>query len=183
MEEIFLSGYKAEKQGKKILSLGTWGSYGEEQLKISHDNTWENMEIFAVFVLPNKKKARVPVPGNGIIDVPPEAISIFLPLNKPGKLVFEGYGKNIKRLSTEVIYVCLDHAPTNGEDIKPTSPGEIEEYLKRIQNMIDLVVPPKGEINQVLTKTENGNEWKDINGFLDTIEIISGGKVPINKEI
>lgn len=178
MKEILLNGYKAEKLTKKILSLGTWGSYGEEYLKITHDDSWNNMDIFAVFVLPDKTRTRVMVGESGIIQVPAEATSIYLPLNNPGRIVFEGYGNNVKRLSTEIIYICLDHAPTDGEDTKPITPSEFEQYLEKVQNIIDLSVPTEGEINQVLTKTENGNEWKDPQVFSQNIDIISGGKAP-----
>ena len=178
MRSIFLSGYKAEKVGREIIQLGTWGSYGEQQLHVCYDDSWEGMDIWAVFVLPDKTNTKVLLNEERIVDVPKEATSVYLPMNKPGKIVFEGYGKGVKRLSTELNYICLDHAPTDGNPTEPGTPDQMEQYLEKVHQIIDEAVPTEGDIGQVLTKTSQGNMWKNPQSGLENIDIISGGIAP-----
>lgn len=109
MNTIVLSGYNAKVSGASSLSLGTWDSYGIEQIQIQKDAEWDNLTITATFITPGYK-IRVVVPESGIIDVPPEATKQPLTKAQPGKIVFSGVAKNLQRITTDVIFTVLDHS-------------------------------------------------------------------------
>lgn len=49
MHFIKLNGYNATTENGKKLELGTFDSYGEEQLKIVKAPDWENLSVIATF--------------------------------------------------------------------------------------------------------------------------------------
>lgn len=74
MHFIKLNGYNATTENGKKLELGTFDSYGEEQLKIVKAPDWENLSVIATFNPPNKKPVQVVVDSvTGVIKVPKEA--------------------------------------------------------------------------------------------------------------
>lgn len=61
MQIIKLDGYNATTDNGKKLELGTFDSYGEEQLQIVKAQNWENLSVIATFNPPNKKPVQVVV--------------------------------------------------------------------------------------------------------------------------
>lgn len=157
IQTVNLSGYKATVDGALYLVLGTWDSYGIEQLQINAGPEWEGLVIKAVFVTPAGATAVI-VPDNGLINVPPEATAQALTVGKPGAIVFSGVTSGVQRISCNLPYLVRDHVPIDGTAPEPT-PDEWAQLVTEYQNRLDKAVPPDGEPGQVLTATDNGNAW------------------------
>ena len=57
-----------------VLVLGTWDSYGTEQLLLRHGPEWEGLAIDATFHnVPNDEGVTVLADTDGLVTVPPEA--------------------------------------------------------------------------------------------------------------
>ena len=54
----------------------------------------------------------------------------------------------------------------------------MEQYLEKVHQIIEEAVPTEGDIGQVLTKTSQGNMWRNPQSGLENIDIISGGTAP-----
>lgn len=88
MHVIKLNGYNATTENGEKLELGTFDSYGEEQLQIVEAPDWVNLSVIATFNPPNKKPVRVAVDSvTGVIKVPKEATA---DLYGVGTIVFAG---------------------------------------------------------------------------------------------
>lgn len=61
MHVIKLNGYNATTENGEKLELGTFDSYGEEELQIVEAPDWVNLSVIATFNSPNKKPVRVAV--------------------------------------------------------------------------------------------------------------------------
>lgn len=76
MHVIKLNGYNAttETENGEKLELGTFDSYGEEQLQIVEAPDWENLSVIATFNPPYKKPVQAVVDSvTGVVKVPKEA--------------------------------------------------------------------------------------------------------------
>ncbi|HIZ47653.1 MAG TPA: hypothetical protein H9810_02905, partial [Candidatus Gemmiger excrementavium] len=107
---ITINRYSAKAVGCALqLVLGTYGSYGIEQLQIYTDETWDGLLITANFVTRNGVTSVV-VPSSGLIDVPPEATA------SPGmgNIVIDGTADGQRIYSVNVPYIVLDHADVDG---------------------------------------------------------------------
>lgn len=156
MQTIQLNGYTAAAQ-EPLLRLGTRDSYGTEQLQVLPGEDWQGLAITATFVTP-EGATRMVVPGDGVLSVPPEATACALTAAAPGRIVFAGVAQGVQRITADLGYQVSDHAPVEGDPSTPT-PSEWEQYLTRMQAVVDEAVPPAGNPGQVLTKTEQGNIW------------------------
>lgn len=88
MHVIKLNGYNATTENGEKLELGTFDSYGEEQLQIVEAPDWVNLSVIATFNPPNKKPVQVAVDSvTGVIKVPKEATA---DLYGVGTIVFVG---------------------------------------------------------------------------------------------
>lgn len=73
MHVIKLDGYNATVENGEKLELGTFDSYGEEQLQIVKAPDWGNFSIIATFNPPYKKPVQAVVDSvTGVIKVPKE---------------------------------------------------------------------------------------------------------------
>lgn len=157
IQTVTLSGYKATVDGALYLVLGTWDSYGIEQLQINAGPEWDGLVIKAVFVTPAGATAVI-VPDNGLINVPPEATAQALTVGKPGAIVFSGVTSGVQRISCNLPYLVRDHAPIDGTAPEPT-PDEWAQLIEKYQEMLNAAVPPNGPPGYVLGATESGNAW------------------------
>lgn len=121
MRIIKLDGYNATVDDGKKLELGTFDSYGEEQLQIVKAQNWENLSVIATFNPPNKKPVQVVVDSvTGVIKVPKEATANLYGV---GTIVFVGLADGVQRISTDVQYIVKKHSNANGtEPPQPTPP-------------------------------------------------------------
>ena len=73
MHVIKLDGYNATVDNGEKLELGTFDSFGEEQLQIVKAPDWVNLSVIATFNLPNRKPVQAVVDSvTGFIYVPKE---------------------------------------------------------------------------------------------------------------
>ena len=128
---VTLSGYKASVQGTQYLRLGTWDSYGIEQLQIVPGPEWTGLVIKAVFVTA-AGTTPVVVPDSGLIDVPPEATAQALDLESPGMIVFSGVAAGVQRITCNLLYLVSDHAPIDGTAPDPT-PDQWAQFVAMVQ--------------------------------------------------
>lgn len=157
IQAINLSGYKALTEGNQYLVLGTWDSYGIEQLQINAGPEWDGLVIKAVFVTP-AGATPVVVPDSGLIDVPPEATAQALTAGSPGMIVFSGVTAGVQRITCNLLYLVSDHAPIDGMAPAPT-PDQWAQLIEKYQDMLNAAVPPNGPPGYVLGATESGTAW------------------------
>lgn len=85
----------ADKIYSLCKELGTFDSYGEEELQIVEAPDWVNLSVIATFNPPNKKPVRVAVDSvTGVIKVPKEATA---DLYGVGTIVFVGLADGVQR--------------------------------------------------------------------------------------
>lgn len=155
---INLTGYSAIPVDCRALILGTAKSYGIEQLQIITDDTWAGLAITATFVTATSA-VKMLVDPDGAAKVPPEATAN--PTNAIlGRIVFAGVADGVQRISCDLPYRVMAHAPIDGTASKPT-PNEWQQYIAETQKIINKAVPQEGNVGQVLTKTADGSEWAD----------------------
>lgn len=159
IHEIRLNQYSAVPADRtRRFSLGTKDSYGIEQLRIVPGEGWDGLTITATFHPPEGEAVQVIVPADGLIDVPPEATrsGSELPL-KYGKIVFAGVADGMQRISCNLPYTVLDHAPVEGAESSGPSPSWYEQAAAHF-------VPSGGKAGQVLAKASDTDldvEWAD----------------------
>ena len=127
MHVIKLNGYNATTENGEKLELGTFDSYGEEQLQIVKAPDWENLSVIATFNPPNKKPVQVAVDSvTGVIKVPKEATA---DLYGVGTIVFVGLADGVQRISADCEYIVRKHSNASGtEPAKPT-PDLLQQVL------------------------------------------------------
>lgn len=159
IHEIRLNQYSAVPADRtRRFSLGTKDSYGIEQLRIVPGEGWDGLTITATFHPPEGEAVQVLVPADGLIDVPPEATrsGSELPL-KYGKIVFAGVADGMQRISCNLPYTVLDHAPVEGAESSGPAPSWYEQAAAHF-------LPGGGKSGQVLAKASDADldvEWAD----------------------
>lgn len=162
IHEIRLTQYSAVPADRtRRFSLGTKDSYGIEQLRIVPGEGWDGLMITATFHPPEGEAVQVLVPADGLIDVPPEATrsGSELPL-KYGKIVFAGVADGMQRISCNLPYTVLDHAPVEGAESSGPAPSWYEQAAAHF-------LPGGGKAGQVLAKASDADldvEWADGGG-------------------
>ena len=132
MRIIKLDGYNATVDDGKKLELGTFDSYGEEQLQIVKAQNWENLSVIATFNPPNKKPVQVVVDSvTGVIKVPKEATANLYGV---GTIVFAGLADGVQRISADVEYIVRKHSNANGTEPAEPTPSVVEQILTEAQN-------------------------------------------------
>lgn len=132
MQIIKLDGYNATVDNGKKLELGTFDSYGEEQLQIVKAQNWENLSVIATFNPPNKKPVQVVVDSvTGVIKVPKEATANLYGV---GTIVFVGLADGVQRISADVEYIVRKHSNANGTEPAEPTPSVVEQILTEAQN-------------------------------------------------
>lgn len=118
MHVIKLDGYNATTENGEKLELGTFDSYGEEQLQIVEAPDWANLSVIATFnPPPNKKPVRVAVDSvTGVVKVPKEATADSYGV---GTIVFVGLADGVQRISSDVEYIVRRHSNASGTEPTP----------------------------------------------------------------
>ena len=136
MHEIVLNGYTAHNSNNKRLSFGTAESYGIEKIHITPGPGWEDLLIKAVFHPPSSPAVAVLVGEDGMIDVPPEATAVSASEYNPGVIVFSGVSEGVQRISANLTYTVMCHAPIDGEESEPTL-SQWEQLVAQYQSKVD----------------------------------------------
>ena len=132
VHEIQLDRYTARFCGVGArLRLGTYGSYGVEQLHIELGESWQGLTVYANFVT-DSGTTPVLVPESGLVDVPPEATA------KPGtgSIVLDGTADGVRIYSVDILYQTLKHSALTGEAPAPT-PDRWEQFVAEVKQYSD----------------------------------------------
>lgn len=123
-----------------VLVLGTWDSYGTEQLLLRHGPEWEGRAIDATFHnVPNDEGVTVLADTDGLVTVPPEAC---MRASKYATITFRGVQDGVQRISCNLPYMVLDHAQVPGANSTAT-PSENAQALAQMQDLRDGAVDAK----------------------------------------
>lgn len=123
-----------------VLVLGTWDSYGTEQLLLRHGPEWEGLAIDATFHnVPNDEGVTVLADTDGLVPVPPEAC---MRASKYATITFRGVQDGVQRISCNLPYMVLDHAQVPGANSTAT-PSEIAQALTQMQDLRNGAVDAK----------------------------------------
>lgn len=137
LHEVQLKGYSVRPGN---LSLGTYDSYGIEQLHVTLDDTWSGLAIDATFHnTPNDKGVTMLVDADGLVTVPPEACK---QPSKYATITFRGVQDGVQRISCNLPYMVLDHAQVPGANSTAT-PSENAQALAQMQDLRDGAVDAK----------------------------------------
>lgn len=123
-----------------VLVLGTWDSYGTEQLLLRHGPEWEGLAIDATFHnTPSDEGVTMLVDADGLVPVPPEAC---IRPSKYATITFRGVQDGVQRISCNLPYMVLDHAQVPGANSTAT-PSENAQALTQMQDLRDGAVDAK----------------------------------------
>jgi hypothetical protein len=127
MHVIKLNGYNATTENGEKLELGTFDSYGEEQLQIVEASDWVNLSVIATFNPPNKKPVQVAVDSvTGVIKVPKEATADLYGI---GTIVFVGLADGVQRISADCEYIVRKHSNASGTEPAEPTPDLLQQVL------------------------------------------------------
>lgn len=125
-----------------VLVLGTWDSYGTEQLLLRHGPEWEGLAIDATFHnVPSDEGVTVLADTDGLVTVPPEAC---MRASKYATITIRGVQDGVQRISCNLPYVVLDHAQVPGANSTAT-PSENAQALTQMQALRDGAVDAKNQ--------------------------------------
>ena len=123
-----------------VLVLGTWDSYGTEQLLLRHSPEWDGLAIDATFHnVPNDEGVTVLADTDGLVPVPPEAC---MRASKYATITIRGVQDGVQRISCNLPYMVLDHAQVPGANSTAT-PSENAQALAQMQDLRDGAVDAK----------------------------------------
>ena len=115
LHEVQLKGYSVRPGN---LSLGTFDSYGIEQLHVTLDDTWRGLAVTATFNPPKGEPVEIRVPENGLIDVPAEATAN----EGTGSIVYCGVANGVQLITKTQGYNVITHGNVGGTE--PFNPSE-----------------------------------------------------------
>lgn len=115
LHEVQLKGYSVRPGN---LSLGTFDSYGIEQLHVTLDDTWSGLAVTATFNPPKGEPVEIRVPENGLIDVPAEATAN----EGMGAIVYCGVANGVQLITKTQGYNVITHGNVGGTE--PFNPSE-----------------------------------------------------------
>lgn len=161
MHVIKLDGYNATVDNGEKLELGTFDSFGEEQLQIVKAPDWVNLSVIATFNPPNRKPVQAVVDSvTGVIKVPKEATAGWYGV---GTIVFVGIADGVQRISSDVEYIVKRHSNASGTEPAEPTPSVVEQILTEAQNANvnsaeakKLATDAKDIVQSVRTDADNG---------------------------
>lgn len=115
LHEVQLKGYSVRPGN---LSLGTFGSYGIEQLHVTLDDMWSGLAVTATFNPPKGEPVEIRLPENGLIDVPAEATAN----EGTGTIVYCGVANGVQRITKTQGYNVITRGNVGGT--APFKPSE-----------------------------------------------------------
>lgn len=125
-----------------VMVLGTWDSYGTEQLLLRPGPEWEGLAIDATFHnTPNDKGVTMLADTDGLVPVPPEAC---IRPSRCATITFRGVQDGVQRISCNLPYMVLDHAQVPGANSTAT-PSENAQALAQMQDLRDGAVDAKNQ--------------------------------------
>lgn len=164
-----------------VLVLGTWDSYGTEQLLLRHGPEWDGLAIDATFHnVPGDKGVTVLADTGGLVPVPPEAC---MRASKYATITFRGVQDGVQRISCNLPYMVLDHAQVPGANSTAT-PSENAQALAQMQTLRDGAVDAKKQAetarDDAARSAELAQQAATNNGFA-ALEIDPDGNLQLTR--
>lgn len=132
LHEVQLKGYSVRPGN---LSLGTFDSYGIEQLHVTADDSWDGLDILAVFHAPNGTAKKVVVGADGMLAVPPKATAKQAGV---GRIVFAGLAENVQRITVDIGYNIKPHSDIEGDNPGTPTPDVVQQILANSNNAVSI---------------------------------------------
>lgn len=132
LHEVQLKGYSVRPGN---LSLGTFDSYGIEQLHVTADDSWDGLDILAVFHAPNGDAKKVVVGADGMLNVPPEATAKQA---GNGRIVFVGLAENVQRITVDMGYNIKTHSDIEGDNPGVPTPDVVQQILGNSNHAVSI---------------------------------------------
>lgn len=164
-----------------VLVLGTWDSYGTEQLLLRPGPEWDGLAIDATFHnVPNDEGVTVLADTDGLVTVPPEAC---MRASKYATITFRGVQDGVQRISCNLPYMVLDHAQVPGANSTAT-PSENAQALTQMQGLRDGAVDAKNQAeaarDNAARSAELAQQAASNNGFA-ALEIDPDGNLQLTR--
>ena len=154
MHVIKLDGYNATTENGEKLELGTFDSFGEEQLQIVKAPDWENLSVIAIFNPPNRKPVQAVVDSvTGVIKVPKEATAGWYGV---GTIVFVGLADGVQRISSDVEYIVRRHSNASGTEPAEPTPDLLQQVLTLSKDAQTAAKNAEDVANSVREDADNG---------------------------
>lgn len=130
--EVVLHGYNVKPAS---LQLGTFDSYGIEEIHVTADDEWAGLGILAVFHAPNGTAKKVVVGADGMLAVPPEATAKQAGV---GRIVFVGLAENVQRITVDMGYNIKPHSDIEGDNPGTPTPDVVQQILANSNNAVSI---------------------------------------------
>lgn len=154
MHVIKLDGYNATTENGEKLELGTFDSFGEEQLQIVKAPDWVNLSVIATFNPPNRKPVQAVVDSvTGVIKVPKEATAGWYGV---GTIVFVGLADGVQRISSDVEYIVRRHSNASGTEPAEPTPDLLQQVLTLSRDAQIAAKNAEDVANSVKEDADNG---------------------------
>lgn len=154
MHVIKLDGYNATTENGEKLELGTFDSFGEEQLQIVKAPDWVNLSVIATFNPPNRKPVQAVVDSvTGVIKVPKEATAGWYGV---GTIVFIGFADGVQRISSDVEYIVRRHSNASGTEPAEPTPDLLQQVLTLSKDAQTAAKNAEDVANSVREDADNG---------------------------
>ena len=139
---IQLDRYCAQAEGVRgRLVLGTWASYGLEQLQLVLGDGWDGRTVTAVFHGPKTSAGTTVLAGSdGLVPVPQEATAAA----GYGTITIVGVDADSQRISVDVPYMVMSHAPVDGNESAPT-PDIWQQFVAAVKADADRAEQAAGD--------------------------------------
>lgn len=132
LHEVQLKGYSVRPGN---LSLGTFDSYGIEWLHVTADDSWDGLDILAVFHAPDGTATKVVAGADGMLAVPPEATAKQAGV---GRIVFAGLAENVQRITVDMGYNIKPHSDIEGDNPGTPTPDVVQQILANSNNAVSI---------------------------------------------
>lgn len=136
--EVVLHGYNVKPAS---LQLGTFDSYGIEEIHVTADDEWAGLGILAVFHAPNGTAKKVVVGADGMLAVPPEATAKQAGV---GRIVFVGLAENVQRITVDMGYNIKPHSDIEGDNPGTPTPDVVQQILANSNHAVSIATAAQG---------------------------------------
>ena len=164
-----------------VLVLGTWDSYGTEQLLLRPGPEWDGLATAATcHNTPSDEGVTMLVDAAGRVSVPPEACK---QPSKYATITFRGVQDGVQRISCNRRCMGLDHAQVPGANSTAT-PSENAQALTQMQGLRDGAVDAKNQAeaarDDAARSAELAQQAANNNGFA-ALEIDPDGNLQLTR--
>ena len=167
LHEIRVNGYVAEADGP--LDLGTWGSYGTEQLHFAFDSAWDDLTKSVTFSTDGYTGEAVTLllPESGLVEVPQQATAAHTVC---GRITVLGTCAGVQRISADLPYQTRNHSAVPGQ-----APQSLPSAFEEISTAAELPSHSHTYTPRV--------DWSDNAGWGISSSFSNGNNLSVDKSI